>query len=85
MLDVDVKIAIHRSNENKKKYIGPMEIKKIHRSNENGKNYIAVMKMKNYTTIETLVCIVVLTVLPHLIRYLLPQINHESVLTCLAR
>jgi hypothetical protein len=43
------------------------------------------MKMKNYTAIETLVCIVVLTVLPHLIRYLLPQINHESVLTCLAR
>jgi hypothetical protein len=45
MLDVDVKIAIHRSNENKKnigpmeikKYIGPMEIKKIHSCNENEK------------------------------------------------
>jgi hypothetical protein len=84
MLDVDVKIAIHRSNENKKIHRSNGN-KKIHRSNGNGKNYIAVMKMKNYTAIETLVCIVVLTVLPHLIRYLLPQINHESVLTCLAR
>jgi hypothetical protein len=35
-------------------------------------------------TTETLVCIVVLMVLPHLIRYFLPQIDHESMLTSLA-
>jgi hypothetical protein len=50
----------------RQQYIGPMEMEKIHRSNGNGKNYIALMKMENYIAIETLVCIVVLTVLPHM-------------------